>query len=241
MNANYNQIIILEMFLKFITLNKQWNAPKNCLQFARFPSQRLKKQLKYSKHSEIRRMNFSKTLSVDRKKVGKWVPLCCTLGGGVDLGLGAKKFYRHFKNNFSEKLKISVLKKTQNILKIKSCKENANLNNWKTYGKLSATIKTTHKEPCIKFSKLFGHPKIFYQHFKKNFSKKSKISVFLNYNHKKKNRFGRKLVLRKNCRFSVIFFFVFLDFFENCWKMLTFYLYNAPRIFTFTSETIPIV
>ncbi|KAE9531337.1 hypothetical protein AGLY_010543 [Aphis glycines] len=77
---------------------------------------------------------------------GKWVPLCCTLGGGVDLGLGItyeelcikfssiligpKKFYRHFKKNFSEKLKISVLKKTQNILKIKSCKENANLNNW---------------------------------------------------------------------------------------------------------------
>ncbi|KAE9521991.1 hypothetical protein AGLY_017624 [Aphis glycines] len=35
------------------------------------------------------------------------------------------------------------------------------------------TIKTTHKEPCIKFSKT----KIFYRHFKKNFSKKSKISV----------------------------------------------------------------
>ncbi|KAE9543471.1 hypothetical protein AGLY_002271 [Aphis glycines] len=39
------------------------------------------------------------------------------------------------------------------------------------------TIKTTHKEPCNKFSKLFGHPKIFYRHFKKNFSKKTKISV----------------------------------------------------------------
>ncbi|KAE9545339.1 hypothetical protein AGLY_000882 [Aphis glycines] len=39
------------------------------------------------------------------------------------------------------------------------------------------TIKTTHQEPCIKFSKLFGHPKIFYRLFKKNFSKKSKISV----------------------------------------------------------------
>ncbi|KAE9537281.1 hypothetical protein AGLY_006304 [Aphis glycines] len=42
-----------------------------------------------------------------------------------------------------------------------------------------ATMNTTHKEPCIKFSKLFGHPKIFYRHFKKNFSKKSKISVIL--------------------------------------------------------------
>ncbi|KAE9531247.1 hypothetical protein AGLY_010453, partial [Aphis glycines] len=53
--------------------------------------------------------------------VGKWVPFCCTLGGGVDLGLGItyeelcikfssiligpKKFYRHFKKKFSEKLK----------------------------------------------------------------------------------------------------------------------------------------
>ncbi|KAE9544390.1 hypothetical protein AGLY_001569 [Aphis glycines] len=59
--------------------------------------------------------------------VGKWIPLCCTLGGGVDLGLGItyeelcikfssiligpKKFNRHFKKNFSEKLKISVVYK----------------------------------------------------------------------------------------------------------------------------------
>ncbi|KAE9532646.1 hypothetical protein AGLY_009727 [Aphis glycines] len=172
---------------------------------------------------------------------------------------------RNFVYNFQ-------LKKTQNILKIKSCKKNANLNNWKnrcryaiskTYGKLSVvflslsyehkkfydfstskllanfrvfdrfpTIKTTHKEPCIKFSKLFGHPKIFYRHFKKNFLKKSKISVisltltfdenfydqFLNYNNKK------------------------IDLVENWFcKMLTFYLHNAPRIFTFTSETTSIV
>ncbi|KAF0773804.1 hypothetical protein FWK35_00000132 [Aphis craccivora] len=38
-------------------------------------------------------------------------------------------------------------------------------------------IKTTHKEPCIKFSKLFSHSKFFYRHFKNFFSKKSKISV----------------------------------------------------------------
>ncbi|KAE9544602.1 hypothetical protein AGLY_000144 [Aphis glycines] len=181
----------------------------------------------------------------------------------------ANKILSTLQKKFSEKLKISVLKKTQNILKIKSCKENANLNNCiydlyflnnnkyqksfeakplfnavlKIYGepctkfsKLSykrkkfydfstskllanfrvfdrfPTIKTTHKEPCIKFSKLFGHPTIFYRHFKKNFSKKSKISVILltltfgdnfndYYNHKK-NRFSRKLVFRKNCRFS---------------------------------------
>ncbi|KAE9534955.1 hypothetical protein AGLY_008247, partial [Aphis glycines] len=66
-------------------------------------------------------------------KAGKWVPFCCTLGGGVDLGLGItyeelyitfssiligpKKFYRHFKKKFLGKLKISFLKKSQNILK----------------------------------------------------------------------------------------------------------------------------
>ncbi|KAE9538809.1 hypothetical protein AGLY_005391 [Aphis glycines] len=72
---------------------------------------------------------------VHRKKVGKWVPLCCTLGGGVDLGLGITY----------EELCI----------------------------KFTTSIKTTHKEPSIKFSKLFGHPKIFYRHFQK----KSKISV----------------------------------------------------------------
>ncbi|KAE9535791.1 hypothetical protein AGLY_007692 [Aphis glycines] len=106
------------------------------------------------------------------------------------------------------------------------------------------TIRTTYKEPCIKFSII----QIFFTDTsKKNLHKNRKFQwsinnpkKFLNYNHIK-NRFGRKLDLRKNSRFSVIFFFVFLDFFENCWKMLTFYLYNAPRIFTFTSETTPIV
>ncbi|KAF0765618.1 hypothetical protein FWK35_00003760 [Aphis craccivora] len=48
--------------------------------------------------------------------------------------IGPKRFYRHFKKFFLEKLKISVvykkLKKIQNILKIKSRKENTNINNW---------------------------------------------------------------------------------------------------------------
>ena len=48
--------------------------------------------------------------------------------------IGPKKIYRQFKINFSEKLKISVvykyLKNSQNILKIKSCKENTVFNNW---------------------------------------------------------------------------------------------------------------
>ncbi|KAE9543636.1 hypothetical protein AGLY_002436 [Aphis glycines] len=54
----------------------------------------------------------------------------------------------------------------------------------------------------------------------------------LSYNHKK-NRFGRKLVLRKNSRFSLTFYL----FFSIYWKMFTFNLYNAPRIFTLPSGT----
>ncbi|KAE9534090.1 hypothetical protein AGLY_008826 [Aphis glycines] len=81
-------------------------------------------------HSILKKI-VSKNVIKKKKKVGKWVPFCCTLGDGVDLGLGAKKILLTLqKKKFSEKLKISVLKKTQNILKIKSCKENANLNNW---------------------------------------------------------------------------------------------------------------
>ncbi|KAF0748868.1 hypothetical protein FWK35_00021887 [Aphis craccivora] len=40
---------------------------------------------------------------------------------------------------------------------------------------------------------------------------------FLNYNHIK-NRFGRKLVLRKNSRFSVIFFLFFSIFLKTVGK-----------------------
>ncbi len=41
-----------------------------------------------------------------------------------------------------------------------------------------ATIRIAHnltynKESCIKFSKLFGYPKFFYRHFKKNFPEKT--------------------------------------------------------------------
>ncbi|KAE9542715.1 hypothetical protein AGLY_002626 [Aphis glycines] len=52
-------------------------------------------------------------------------------------------------------------------------------------------IRTTRKEPCIKFSSFFGH-------------------------------LNRKLDLRKKFSFFCHFFFVFLDFYENCWKFLLF-------------------
>ncbi|KAE9543452.1 hypothetical protein AGLY_002252 [Aphis glycines] len=123
--------------------------------------------------------------------------LCCTLGGGVDLGLGItyeelciqfssiligpKICYRHFKKNFSEKLKISLLegKLMENLVyEHKRFYDFSTklLANFRVFDRFP-TIKTTHKEPCIKFSKLFGHPKKCYRHFKKNFSKKSKISM----------------------------------------------------------------
>ncbi|KAE9528889.1 hypothetical protein AGLY_012464 [Aphis glycines] len=57
-----------------------------------------------------------------------------------------------------------------------------------------------------------------------NNSKKSKNFenlTFLSYNHiPKKNRFGRKLVLRKNSRFSVTFFLFFSIFLKNVGKFL---------------------
>ncbi|KAE9525472.1 hypothetical protein AGLY_014272 [Aphis glycines] len=91
-----------------------------------------------------------------------------------------KKFYRHFKKKFSEKLKISVLlegKLMENLVyehkKFYDFSTSKLLANFRVFDRFP-TIKTTHKEPCIKFSKLFGHPKIFHRHFKKNFSKKSK-------------------------------------------------------------------
>ncbi|KAE9534049.1 hypothetical protein AGLY_008785 [Aphis glycines] len=93
----------------------------------------------------------------------------------------------------------------------------------------------TYFKPCIKFSRFSGQPKNFYRYLKKKYLEKLKISIFKKsqkYKHfvkisifelqPYKKTICRKLVLRKNSRFSVIFFFVFLDFFENCWKMLTF-------------------
>ncbi|KAE9523242.1 hypothetical protein AGLY_016342 [Aphis glycines] len=94
------------------------------------------------------------------------------------------------------------------------------------FGFIFFTLRTTYKKPCIKFSRFSGQPKNFYlfelQPYKKIDSVENWIFV-------------------KIPVFPSFFFFVFLDFFENCWKMFTFYLYNAPRIFTFTSDTTPII
>ncbi|KAE9533241.1 hypothetical protein AGLY_009282 [Aphis glycines] len=125
-------------------------------------------------------------VTINHKKVGKWVPFCCTLGGGVDLGLGityeelcikifkyfdwAKKILSTLQKNFSEKLKISVLKKTQNILKIKSCKENANLNNW--INRYRYAISITYEELCIKIYKYFDWAKKILSTLQKKFFRK---------------------------------------------------------------------
>ncbi|KAE9527571.1 hypothetical protein AGLY_012851 [Aphis glycines] len=135
----------------------------------------------------------------DLKKVGKWVPLCCTLGGGVDLGLGYHCIRKTilngddlslFEAKLMENLALNFLTldiNTNNFMNFelqmlikKDCTyhmRNFVKNLQLSINSSKTTIKKTHKEPCIKFSKLFGHPKIFYRHFKNNFSKKSKISV----------------------------------------------------------------
>ncbi|KAE9526558.1 hypothetical protein AGLY_013206 [Aphis glycines] len=161
-------------------------------------------------------------------RIGKWVPLCCTLGSGVDRGLGIYDLYflnnnKYLKSFEDKSLSLRDFLKILNsnalkifpimmlrVFSIATCR--------KTYGKLSVvflilsykhktfynfliskllanfrvidrfpTIRTTHKEPCIKFSSFFGHPKFFYRHFKKKFTKESKIDLFLNYNHIKKS------------------------------------------------------
>ncbi|KAF0725909.1 Uncharacterized protein FWK35_00020783 [Aphis craccivora] len=98
---------------------------------------------------------------------------------------------------------------------------------YKTRILISATIKTTHKEPCIKFSKLFvypnrpnfGHSKFFYRHSsKKNFSWKSKISV-------------------KRWKISIIY--IFLGAFENYLEFSKNDLHTAPTIFFFEPEKLP--
>ncbi|KAE9525937.1 hypothetical protein AGLY_013986 [Aphis glycines] len=95
------------------------------------------------------------------------------------------------------------------------------------------TIRITYQELCIQFSKQFIRNLVLnfqvflvIQNFftdtsKKKFAQKSKISVFLNYNHIK-NRFSRKLVLRKNSRFTVIFLLFFSIFLKTVGKCLLF-------------------
>ncbi|KAE9543430.1 hypothetical protein AGLY_002230 [Aphis glycines] len=65
----------------------------------------------------------------------KWVPLCCTLGGGVDLGLGIYDLYYLNNNKYQKSFQAKPLFNA--VLKI--------------YG-----------EPCTKYSKLSYKRKIFY-------------------------------------------------------------------------------
>ncbi|KAE9534011.1 hypothetical protein AGLY_008747 [Aphis glycines] len=41
------------------------------------------------------KLELKKFVTKTKKKVGKWVPLCCTLRDGVDLGLGTKKYFQY--------------------------------------------------------------------------------------------------------------------------------------------------
>ncbi|KAE9543250.1 hypothetical protein AGLY_003161 [Aphis glycines] len=66
-----------------------------------------------------------------------------------------------------------------------------------------ATIKTTHKEPCIKFSKLFGHPHIVIDTLKKISQKNRKFQWSIN-NSKK---IPLTLTFGENFKFSKIVYY----------------------------------
>ncbi|KAF0753053.1 zinc finger SWIM domain-containing protein 3-like, partial [Aphis craccivora] len=69
---------------------------------------------------------------------------------------------------FMRNLKMPILIYTGKIFNLSTSKLLANFRIFNRF----PTIRTTHKESCIKFSKLFGHPKFFYRQFIKKFLKK---------------------------------------------------------------------
>ncbi|KAE9537388.1 hypothetical protein AGLY_006411 [Aphis glycines] len=88
--------------------------------------------------------------------------------------MGPKNFYRHFKKKFLGKLKISFLKKSQNILKIKSL-----------FTTFILILNFTIFQPqnYLQFFAILTYfsAKKFLSLFKKKYSEKLKISIFLSY------------------------------------------------------------
>ncbi|KAE9534880.1 hypothetical protein AGLY_008172 [Aphis glycines] len=200
--------------------------------------------------------------------VGKWIPFCCTLGGGVDLGLGIYDLYFLNNNKYQKSFEAKPLfnavlvfftdictkfsklsSKRKKFYDFPTTKLLANFRNFdifplikkivtNDFGFFFITVRKTYKKPCIKFSRFSGHPKFFYRHFKKKIHIKIENFIFELQPYKKidsvENWFCVKILV-----FPSFFFLFFLDFFENYWKMFIFYLYNAPRIFAFPSETTP--
>ncbi|KAE9536857.1 hypothetical protein AGLY_006919 [Aphis glycines] len=85
-------------FINFSSSSDRKNSKHNYRKNFKFINFKfiLKRYLKFSLITEI--FNFSKNffltfeVQILTKILGKWVPLCCTLRGGVDLGLGLIKF-----------------------------------------------------------------------------------------------------------------------------------------------------
>ncbi|KAE9533516.1 hypothetical protein AGLY_009154 [Aphis glycines] len=147
-------------------------------------------------HSHTTFLNIRK-LHSRIKKVGKWVPFCCTLGGGVDLGLGIYDLYYLNNNKYQKSFEAkplfnAVLKiygklctkfsklsyKRKNFYDFPTTKLLANFRNFDIF-RINSNFQTTYKKPCIKFSKFSGQPKNFYRYLKKKYLEKLKISIVL--------------------------------------------------------------
>ncbi|KAE9544694.1 hypothetical protein AGLY_000236 [Aphis glycines] len=124
------------------------------------------------------------TIQLQYIKAGKWVPFCCTLGGGVDLGLGY--LYKHFYELYLQNnLQIFMILTNfcQNLnFKCFNIYDLYYLNNNKYQKSFEAkplfnVVLTTYKKPCIKFSTFSGQPKNFYRYLKRKYLEKLKISI----------------------------------------------------------------
>ncbi|KAE9533006.1 hypothetical protein AGLY_009434 [Aphis glycines] len=132
-----------------------------------------------------RKVLFSSQVNTIRVKIASNLSLRTTYGKSCiifqNLEIKRKLFINLYKNHnvneFCENSNFKCLHYSYSKVIAQFYSRNNEGNEHQRLIPLYPTIKTTHQEPCIKFSKIFGHPKIFYRHFKKNFSKKSKISV----------------------------------------------------------------
>ncbi|KAE9524004.1 hypothetical protein AGLY_015651, partial [Aphis glycines] len=88
---------------------------------------------------------------ISLKKVGKWVPLCCTLEGGVDLGLGLE--YLTLDININNFMNFELQNNLQIFMILTTQKKSKYFEN---------QITKTYEEFCTKFSKLSYKRKIFY-------------------------------------------------------------------------------
>ncbi|KAE9528776.1 hypothetical protein AGLY_012351 [Aphis glycines] len=106
--------------------------------------------------------------------IGKWIPLCCTLGGGVDLGLGIYDLYYLNNNKYQKSFEAKPL-------------FNAVLEPCTKFSKLSYTRKNVYDFPTTKLLANFRNFDIFQQLLRnlvlnfQDFLVSQKIFIFLSY------------------------------------------------------------